>query len=146
MRGITVYQSLSNATNKKVLLIYTQVDKSSPDNKSSSVKPTNYKPTTSYRMFSPYTESKKIQHSFRKLDDIETFAYTCHKDSFIFFARMGKYIVHVDPWFLNSKSCFDNGVRNDTRCVFPESKYGDCLDNAIKAELQRFGIKSKLVY
>ena len=53
---------------------------------------------------------------------------------------MGKYPVHIDPWFINTGKCFDNGIRNLNKGLFPESTYGECLDNAVKAEAKRHNI------
>ena len=45
--------------------------------------------------------------------------------------------VYIDPFIINSKRCFDNGIRNTKRAVFPGSKLGDCLKNAVISEFKR---------
>lgn len=97
------------------------------------------KPTTSYKIYQPNKDPVKEIHGIDNMEDY-TFLYKFHTKGLIFFARMGKRIVHIDPWPINDKECFNNGLRNSIGAIFPESPVGSCLKTAIMYELTRHDI------
>jgi len=122
---MSVFQYLANHYKIPVYLAYTR----------------KMVPTTTFKLYTPNEIPQKYKHNISNMKDYETFLYKMHKKGLIFFARMGKMIVHIDPWMINAEECFDNnGIRNDTISKFPESIYGCCLINAVKSELLRYDI------
>lgn len=128
------FQYLADNFNIPVYVAFTH--QQSNNGKNITVQPT-IQPTTTYKLYMPMKSPEKRKHNIKDMKDYDSFLYGVHKNSLIFFARMGKQIVHIDPWMTNNNDCFVNGVRNDVIGVFPQSKWGYCLANAIKSELNR---------
>ena len=127
------YQRMSNETGFEVYLVYT----ATADN--------SFRPTTSYKHFRPLSKVLKVYHQCKDLQSLETLLFKVHTKAMIFFARMGKRIVHIDPWPINANELFgDSGKRNSNSAIFPESRYGDCLSNAVLAEKTRKSCKNKV--
>ena len=126
---MSIFQYLSARYKIPVYLAYTQAPHG-----------TTCKPTTTYKLYTSKNKPEKYKHNTNNMNDYDTFLYKCHIKGLIFFARMGKSIVHIDPWMINADECFDNGMRNDVKAKFPESTYGYCLVTAIRYELSRYNI------
>lgn len=124
-----IFQDIADVTGLSVYLTYTYHDK----------------PTYTFKIFNPNTQPVKIKHNCKNISELESFMYTFKDKGFIFFARMNRYPVHIDPLMTNYSVCFEKGVRNSKRGVYPASRLGDCLKNAVIAECERLTLDFQLI-